>query len=65
MITLIIRFIIITMSLFFNCKHINRFIVAMEKKQQLSTQNLVDHVNREAEIFDAIDHSNDEPINST
>ena len=35
----------------------------MKKKQQLSTQNLVDHVNREAEIFDAIDHSNDEPIN--
>ena len=35
----------------------------MKKKQQLSTQNLVDHVNREAEIFDAIDHSSDEPIN--
>ena len=32
-------------------------------KQQLSTQNLVDHVDREAEIFDAIDHSNEEPIN--
>ena len=34
----------------------------MKKKKQLSTQ-LVDHVNRKAEIFDAIDHSNDEPIN--
>ena len=36
---------------------------AMKTKQQLSTQNLVDHVNREAEIFDAVDNSNDEPIN--
>ena len=35
----------------------------MKKNQQLSTQNFVDHVNREAEIFDAIDHSSDEPIN--
>ena len=35
----------------------------MKKKQQLSTQNLVDHVDREAEIFDAVDHSSDEPIN--
>ena len=34
----------------------------IKKKQQLSTQNLVDHVDREAEIFDAIDHSNEEPI---
>ena len=45
-------------------RRINRLKAsAMKKKQQLSTQNLVDHVNREAEIFDAIDHSNDEPIN--
>ena len=36
---------------------------AMKKKQQLSTQNLVDHVNREAEIFDSVDHTSDEPIN--
>ena len=35
----------------------------MKRKQQLSTQNLVDHINREAEIFDAVDHSNDEAIN--
>ena len=35
----------------------------IKKKQQLSTQNLVDHVDKEAEIFDAIDHSNEEPIN--
>ena len=35
----------------------------MKRKQQLSTQNLVDHVNREAEIFDAVDHTVDEPIN--
>ena len=35
----------------------------IKKKQQLSTQNLVDHVNREAEIFDAVDHTSDEPIN--
>ena len=35
----------------------------MKKKQQLSTQNLVDHVNREAEIFDAVDHTSDEPFN--
>ena len=34
----------------------------MKKKQQLSTQNLVDHVNREAEIFDALDNTSDEPI---
>ena len=34
----------------------------IKKKQQLSTQNLVDHVDKEAEIFDAIDHSNEEPI---
>ena len=45
-------------------RRINRLKAsAMKKKQQLSTQNLVDHVNREAEIFDATDHSNDEPIN--
>ena len=45
-------------------RRINRLKAsAMKKKQQLSTQNLVDHVNREAEIFDAVDHSNDEPIN--
>ena len=45
-------------------RRINRLKAsAMKKKQQLSTQNLVDHVNREAEIFDAIDNSNDEPIN--
>ena len=44
-------------------RRINRFKAsAMKKKQQLSTQNLVDHVNREAEIFDAVDHSNDGPI---
>ena len=35
----------------------------MKKRQQLSTQNSVDHVNREAEIFDAVDHSSDERIN--
>ena len=35
----------------------------MKKKQQLSTQNLVDHVNREAEFFDAVDQTSDEPIN--
>ena len=35
----------------------------MKKKQQLSTQNLVHPVNREAEIFDAVDHSSDEAIN--
>ena len=45
-------------------RRINRLKAsAMKKKQQLSTQNLVDHVNREAEIFDAVDHSSDEPIN--
>ena len=36
---------------------------AIKKEQQLSTQNFVDHVNREAEIFDAVDHSSDERIN--
>ena len=35
----------------------------MKKKQQLSTQNIVDHVNREAEIFDAVDYTSDEAIN--
>ena len=45
-------------------RRINRLKAsAMKKKQQLCTQNLVDHVNRETEIFDAVDHSNDEPIN--
>ena len=45
-------------------RRINRLKAsAMKKKQQLSTQNLVDHVNREAEIFDAVGNSNDEPIN--
>ena len=45
-------------------RRINRLKAsAMKKKQQLSTQNLVDHVNREAEIFDAVDHTVDEPIN--
>ena len=40
-------------------RRINRLKAsAIKKKQQLGTQNLVDHVNREA-----IDHSNDEPIN--
>ena len=44
-------------------RRINRLKAsAMKKKQQLSTQNLVDHVHREAEIFDAVDHSNDEAI---
>ena len=37
--------------------------IQWKRKQQLSTQNLVDHVNREAEIFDAVDHTVDEPIN--
>ena len=45
-------------------RRINRLKAsAMKRKQQLSTQNLVDHVNREAEIFDAVDHTSDEPLN--
>ena len=36
---------------------------AIKKKQHLSTQILVDHVNTQAGVFDAIDHSNEEPIN--
>ena len=45
-------------------RRINRLISsAMKKKQQLSTQNLIDHVNREAEIFGAVDNTSDEPIN--
>ena len=80
MITFIIRFKIITMSLFFNCKQsievfqntptFRPFYILCSYydfmsyvDQQLSTQNLVDHVNREAEIFDAVDHTVDEPIN--
>ena len=43
-------------------RRINRLKASAIKKQQLSTQNLVDHVNREAENFDAIDHSNEKSI---